>query len=229
MLKIGHDVSIADLCPMCGDRLRNPNTSGIMRLYGADALPSAILWESEDLYLTPGPGTLMPGYLIVATRRHYMNFAEVPDTALGDLSGLVRAVSEIGATNALAPYLMFEHGSGKGPAKGASCVDHAHMHLAPCRDPDLIQKELEARFAGRALLGVADIRLLNGGEPYVFLHYDGRSYAYETPDIPCQFVRRLLAIEVGMPEQWNWFEHPCASNFWATQAQFKGMLPSRIQ
>lgn len=215
-----------DLCPLCGDLSRDPMRSGIMRLYGEDALPTAIMWESAELYLTPGPGTIMPGYLILATKRHYVNFAQLPDGALAEAWDVVEAVARIGAANGLDPYLLFEHGSGDRHARGASCIEHAHMHLAPSPAPERIRAILATYFHERSLSQFNEIRSLKRGAPYVFLSFSGGFYVYGTICIPSQFVRRILAAERGIPEQWRWSDHPLPENFWKTHALFNGKLRS---
>lgn len=219
-------MSNEDLCPLCGDLSRDPMRSGIMRLYGDDALPTAIMWESAELYLTPGPGTIMPGYLILATKRHLTNFAHLSDRVLAEAWDVVEAVARLGGANGLDPYLLFEHGSGDEHARGASCIEHAHMHLAPSPAAERIRELLAGYFRERSLSQFNEIRSLKGGPPYVFLSFSGGFYVYETICISSQFVRRILAAERGIPKQWRWSDHPLPENFWKTYALFNGKLGS---
>ena len=210
-------------CLLCGDQRSDPKTSGIISLYGENAFSKSVLFDSGNLYVTPAPGTLTVGYLILAPRQHFPNFSCLSLSAWSACHQLLLAVSEIGKKHSLSPYIYFEHGTGLEGEKGASCVDHAHLHLIPCDDPSEIRNSLKDNYDEIKLNKMEDIVLYKNKFPYVLLAYGNNCYLYITIEIDSQFVRKILANYYGISNLWNWTLYPMHENYWATASLFKGL------
>jgi diadenosine tetraphosphate (Ap4A) HIT family hydrolase len=210
-------VIVATGCPLCGDCARDVATSGVARLFGAAALRHCFLYEDDDLFLIPGPGNFAVGYLILAPHEHYLSFAvmrrEVLERAQDLLETLVGGLTRRLRT----PVVVFEHGAADSMRRGAACVDHAHVHVAPAPRPHELRDFMRGRFEEAAPIdGLGDLARSPPCGPYV-LFGDGDGWSiYSTPAIQRQLLRRLLTAQHGRPSEWNWRLHPNSANFWRT-------------
>jgi diadenosine tetraphosphate (Ap4A) HIT family hydrolase len=212
-------------CYLCGDLQQDPETSGIARLYGEDALGESFLWEDDEFFLIPAPGTITPGYLILATKLHCSRFADLGTPTLAKAERIWTRIQKLGQQLGLAPYVLFEHGGVSYHQRGAACIDHAHFHMAPCLHPLGLWQNLHLQFDETLLGGFREIRDLSNKPPYILLVTSNEMYSYITPAVQSQFVRRLLALQWGVPMQWNWRLHTFPENFRATFQMFKDYFP----
>jgi diadenosine tetraphosphate (Ap4A) HIT family hydrolase len=204
-------------CPLCSDLAGDLNSSGIAQLYGPRTLKHAFLWSGDDLYLTAGPGTLMPGYMILAPKRHAMRFTDLGVAALREGTTVIERVRRRLEGHLPFNYMIFEHGPGRSGLPGAACVDHAHIHLLPVPDHGAIHRHLQRHFSYArtpSLAGAAGAT--RPGEPYILVS-DGAGYRlYDAPFVQRQLIRRLAAAQLGAAERWDWRSNPEPNNFWET-------------
>jgi diadenosine tetraphosphate (Ap4A) HIT family hydrolase len=210
-------VSAVAGCPLCGDCARNPASSGIARLFGPGALRHCFLYEDDDLFVIPGPGNFAVGYLILAPRVHRLSFSDVGAEILERAQVLVTALCNGLAQSLCSPFVVFEHGAADGIRRGAACVDHAHMHIAPSPRPHELRDFMRAHFEEcPPMARLRELAASPPGGPYVLLSEIDGWCSYNTPTIPRQLLRRLLTAQHGRPAEWNWRVHPNAGNFWKT-------------
>ena len=106
------------------------------------------------------------------------------------------------------PCVVFEHGSSSPLARGGGCIDHAHLHLLPTDLPfaELTSAEDELP----AVEGVEGLHVLQGDDPYLFVEgQDGSAFAGKVGRLPGQHLRRRLATQMGVPDEWDYdvFRH----------------------
>jgi len=162
---------------------------------------SRIVHMNEKVFVIPGVGPQVYPYLLLLTRRHIVSLAIA---TLVERRGLIAALDWLLQSGVYpSPSLtVFEHG-GCGGNDGASCVDHAHMHVIDGAYD--LQSMFEARMETAPADFSSDISLLDA-ERYVFVgRYAGGGTIHGAVSggvLPKQFCRRLLATVVGGP--WNW-------------------------
>lgn len=193
-------------------------------MYGLSVLAKSILWESDTLYLTPSPGTLTTGYLILAPKMHYTSFAQIPSDLLQISWRIVERVRELGQEIGYYSYVLFEHGSGSGHRRGASCIEHAHLHLVPSPNPNQLRESLRSRYDEVLLNAFDELATLDSDWPYVFLATSGSYYSYATNNIESQFLRRCIAKQFQVDNRWNWKKYPMRTNYLATLEAFSGKI-----
>jgi diadenosine tetraphosphate (Ap4A) HIT family hydrolase len=126
---------------------------------------------------------------------------------------LIAAIQEIRdlAQSSFGKMLVFEHGMGDGEV-GAGCVSHAHVHLIPS-DTKLDEAVL-ASVDDWQPVQLANLTDLAGSEYLLFMDtrdvVSGR--VNRTARVPSQHVRRVLAKELGLDDQWDWAVYPFVSN-----------------
>lgn len=203
-------------CYLCADLDRDAQASGIAQLYGPSILKDAFIWESQDFYITPAPGTIAVGYLILAPKAHVPSFARLSLEQLVEVASIVDHVVKLGKQLGFEQYIAFEHGSVSFHSRGAACVDHAHLHLTPAPNFSEFREVLQGSFNESLLEGIADLADWPKDTPYVLLTNNATMYCYAAPHAPSQLLRRVLASQWSIGSQWNWRLHPLKENFCET-------------
>ena len=200
-------------CLICGDISNNYNTSGVAQLYGIDVLKKAKLWESDEFLLMPAPGCITLGYLILVPKMCLPNYASLGLNMLQKTLNIINIIRTFSKQKGFNSYIIFEHGCLSSKTRGASCVEHAHLHIAPSNDPDQIRLQLKNKYSEYKLHSLMELNNREWISPYVFLDVYGKSYVYDTEEIQSQFVRRILAKQWDVEAQWNWTIWPFEDNF----------------
>jgi hypothetical protein len=210
-------------CPICGDIDGNYESSGVAQLFGNSILDEAILWSDANLFLLPAPGCIVPGYLILATRDHLLNFANLQTGVLRRVDSIWGSLRKESFHLGLGNYVLFEHGSGA-YGRGSGCIEHAHLHMVPCKRPyDLLYK-MQNSFEGIRIDQVSKISEVYSGQPYIVLSIEETTTFFQTPAVLSQQLRRIVAEQQGIGEQWNWREYPQQSNFLSTLRLFQELF-----
>lgn len=159
--------------------------------------------EGVDFVAVPAVGSLVEGYLLIIPRRHYLNIAEMPAEVLSEFARMKSTVRELLAAH-FAPPLFFEHGMVCPTNAAGACVEHAHLHCLPLGadlTPRLAASHRLERIAG--LHEVAGQGLLNQSYIY-FENQREEKFIIRDPAVPSQYLRRMIAEELGSPDSWDW-------------------------
>ena len=111
----------------------------------------------------------------------------------------------------------FEHGSVSCTNRFGGCINHAHIHIVPCRN-SLIDEiglyELQTQQIG----SVADLQAYGQRcEPYLYFQdTDDREYLITGDNVVSQFFRKLLAQQHDVAEKWDWRSDLCMDNIQKT-------------
>jgi diadenosine tetraphosphate (Ap4A) HIT family hydrolase len=169
-----------------------------------------VLFKSNNFYLMLSYGPITPGYLLLNSYRHFDCCGSIDECLANEFDFLVAAVRRI-LTEVYGHCLFYEHG------KAGSCLGqsetnihcfHAHMHCVPVniKMNDLIDQTLRAV----PLDSLSDLRqqYKSNFGPYLFVD-DGRKYMYAVDkEIRSQYLRSIVATELGTDELWNWAAYP---------------------
>lgn len=191
------------------------------------------LWDTElrssdSFVVVPSLGSLVPGWLLVVPRRPIISLRELSLIERDEMIELVRQMTADMHVFAKAVYA-FEHGSGYlGSATGCG-LDHAHLHLVPL-DFDLVKAAttdgpttIEWEFVDRIPLMV----LPPMGEYVSLWRADEGAGVLGTVRKPIsQWMRRLIARQLGIDEEWNYRKNPQMENIQATVDALRPRAPS---
>jgi diadenosine tetraphosphate (Ap4A) HIT family hydrolase len=165
----------------------------------------------------PSLGQIVEGYLLIVPKAHFISMAHLPDTLFSELIEVKEHIRTL-LTDAYATPLTFEHGPMSETERGGCCVDHAHFHVVPT-NVDLLAS-LQSRFQGHHILELTDVKQqLNKRVPYLYYETQaGVAYIFDAPVVESQFLRRQLAKEVGVPDEWDWAVYPGVDRIKSTLA-----------
>lgn len=153
-------------------------------------------------------GAFLEGWLLVFPERHVTSLRHLSSTELRELDLIIECLRVVFLKEYGVPLFAFEHGSPTDRTRHTGrCVDHAHLHCMP--HPSFKLSDLE-QFTRTLVSCFSDLLTLERPEePYVLV-IDGSEamMLYETGVIPSQWMRRIMAKAMGVPELWDWRLHP---------------------
>src|SRR5690349_693609 len=185
---------------------------------GSTKLWDKPLVESTNFVAIPSLGALVPGWVMVVPKEHYLSIGALTDSMVGEMAGLKDAlVSRL--TQSYGELCAFEHGPGAAKRDVGCGVDHAHLHIVPVQfdlaeaaksflPPDLVWKDAHMSDCRRAFAAGLD---------YLYLEQPlGTGRIAVGGHFGSQVFRRAIATRLGSPHEYNWREYPQTDNILST-------------
>jgi diadenosine tetraphosphate (Ap4A) HIT family hydrolase len=193
-------------CVFCEEFVDKSKDNQFLSIFG-DILPTRVIYETEHFVVVPSIGQLVEGYLLIVPRGHYLSIGHLPQTLLLEFEKLQKLTKSI-LTDAYTSPILFEHGPVSEKQHGGCCVDHAHLHLVPA-NVDL-RGRLDNLLPSKSILSFAELALETSSErPYLYYEsQNGDRSVYPATGVPSQLLRKVLAQELGIPDQWDWLIFP---------------------
>jgi ATP adenylyltransferase len=202
-------------------------------LLGTGALPDND-WDVELLRTTnfavvPSLGSLVPGWLLVVPKRPALNFSELTSNEKQELESLlVRIRAHLHRPG----YVVheFEHGSRYlGSVMGCG-VDQAHLHVVPLTfDLTVSVTTTDTSEIRWSELGRGDDvwSQISRDREYYFVRNDSRSLLGITRYPRTQWIRKVIAKELGHPDAWDYRTELGLQNIRATKRMFALPIKSK--
>ena len=196
------------------------NSCAFCSKFGPARAPSRVWYDevitqSGHFVVVPALGALVEGYVLVVSMLHDTCVAHLSDARLTELQSLLGEVRTI-VSQQYGGVIVFEHGPALPLSSGGSCIDHAHLHVVPTeiRVDSLLAPQL--RFVEMGDLSELR-RFRRAGRPYVALQtQEGHLYCADATGVGSQFMRRLLAQQLGRPDECDYAVFPEYANMRAT-------------
>ncbi|MEU6215021.1 MULTISPECIES: hypothetical protein [Streptomyces] len=187
---------------------------------------SRIITETDNGWvLLPTIGCLTPGYSLYMPREHLDAAADVTPDDLPKVAAGMESMRAL-IQKQYGPTIVAEHGP-RDCELGASCCSHAHLHLIPVPDPDAILAVYEkVGGPGQRLSSLLDLPAA-AQTSYLYLSPRPGEHCYWPADgrFARQFVRRVVADQLDIGEQYDWRDHP----FTETQHQTYDTLTAAVR
>jgi diadenosine tetraphosphate (Ap4A) HIT family hydrolase len=182
-----------------------------------------IITRDGDWVLLPTLGCFVAGYCLLMPIDHVQAAADLPAEDLHALEARIERMRDHIAAE-FGPTIVAEHGPGACDL-GASCCTHAHLHLIPISADNAVTDAYQHTGGAPDLLsGLAGLRELVGS-PYLYLSPEpGVHLAWPAAGFPRQFVRRVCADILGMPDCYDWRDHPFEPTMRDTLARLRAAL-----
>jgi len=183
-----------------------------------DTMPrSEALWDREILrterfVALPSAGSLVAGWTLVVPRRPMLNLSQTDAEERQELGAIATRIADQLSTRGQEVYF-FEHGSRAVGSLTGCGVDQAHLHIVP------LPFDLITAVTARAEAGIAwrnarettqPLNALPAYGEYVALWSRGdRRTMVGAVTVPVsQWIRRVIADELGIGAEWNYQSHP---------------------
>lgn len=184
---------------------------------------SRIIWESKDFLLLPTVGCITPGYCLLMPWEHAPSFAALSETE--PVEGLrIAELFRKRIAEVFGSTIIAEHGSGGYGKSGASCCEHAHLHLIPIPGQVLEARTMYEDFGGPPIILTEASELKNFASlPYIFLSPEQGTYCVwlQTANFRQQFARWVAARLLGNEGQYDWRTFKFEENMRITKLQLE--------
>lgn len=114
----------SDFC----DELAGAAETSFFRAYRGDP-ESRLLGQTENLAVIADLSPLTLGHILILSRQHYLNFAQVVEAYPFEITTLLNLLRPQ-YVQTFGRMTILEHGSAENMVNGA-CITHAHLHLLP--------------------------------------------------------------------------------------------------
>lgn len=193
-----------------------------LRQVGSQAIWDRTVLENENFVTIPSLGSIVPGWLMVIPRWHFLNMLEVDDRpGLAEIITKTKQVLE--ATFGAAT--VFEHGAATEHSAIGCGVDHAHLHIVslPFSLEEAISGYRDLRYEWQSVPDPYPALDVPASIDYLLYQEPGRSSYISLPNRPVsQYFRRVIAAKVGQLGEFDYRKHSFESNVRATIGQIKG-------
>jgi ATP adenylyltransferase len=201
-----------------------------LRAGGSTDVWNITLFESKNFVVVPSLGALVPGWVLLLPKVHYLSMGALPPAMVGEMEEIKRALI-FPVASIYGEVCAFEHGPGRAK-RGVGCgVDHAHLHIVPVAfdlrgavqsllPPDVTWTE--ASFAERR-------QAFARGRDYLYLEQPllgkGRMAVHDR--LGSQLFRRAIANHLGLADEYNWRDYPQITNIMSTIESLQNLRKER--
>ena len=194
---------MCDGSDLCGE-LSGSTSTEFSRTYEGDP-QNRILFETTNLTILVDISPLVEGHLLVAPKKHYLNFANAMMDYRHEAVQVTRTARDW-VCQTYGSVALFEHGS-TADRSGGACIVHAHIHVLPVAATGLVavmrRDELE-------LTALGDItswtEIAETPRPYLLCSDGERSLVtFPSARVRRQYLRSAAAEMLGIPDpEWDW-------------------------
>ncbi len=191
------------------------------RLFGAAAVNApwdTTIAETDKYRIVPTKGSLVPGWLLVVSKRHVLCSGELETHELNRLERAIGVAKEF-VERHFGAATIFEHGPRVAGTSLGCGVDHLHFHVAPLKFSLVEAVDSVVPNAKWAKLeGLPALRTLHKASiGYAVVREPGAEMAwFQPPPSIRQPLRRAIANELGIPELFDYAAHPHVENILRT-------------
>lgn len=186
---------------------------------------NTILMSTNDCHLIPALGALTPGYVLLVHKEHFRSTGTLLGSEIQEIESQLNQVFDILELHfSDSKWVAFEHGTTVSYGIKACCVDHLHFHILPC-EFDLV-KELRTRLSCKpeqiqSLKHLPDA-LAGTERNYILVRTKDYGHQLFLPQVySSQYVRQVIANQLGLNGKWDWREYPFESTSLSTLKTFR--------
>lgn len=188
---------------------------------GKRRIKDYILHETPNFLVFPSVGPLVEGHLLIVPKKHCYSIAGLPPDFYEELEALVKSVGQL-LTKEYCKPIFFEHGTVSSLANGGTSIDHAHLHALPLNLG--LTQILNKKFAKKEIVFLKELKkFFKDEKPYLFFQTpSGQRFCYEVQGrLESQYLRKIIAENIGRSRYWNWRYYPRTKCFLKTLKQLR--------
>ena len=155
----------------------------------------------------PMVGPLVPGYLLIVPKDHYLSIAQLPKEQVKELKIIKEELKKV-FQQYYGKSVFYEHGALSCSAKGGCCSDHAHLHIVAV-DIDVKDKFDKCGYELRKIEDYNEIvNQKQRNTPYLYYeNQEGEMFVADAPVVESQFIRKLIAKDIDALDRALWNEN----------------------
>lgn len=175
-----------------------------------------IIEETDNFVITPGLGSLVPGYILIIPKRHVYCMTIFTKDVMREYESILEKYRQKFKKIYGKYPIIFEHGTPDPNGLCANCVIHAHTHIVNHNyknEQEIINK-----------LNFIKINSLFDIEKKNYIYYknsEGTDYITYDFEPISQIMRIFLAEDLDMKEKYDWRSFPFEENIYKTIEDLK--------
>ena len=180
--------------------------------------------ETSAFIAIPTMGAIVPGWILIVPRRRVISFAALTKQERAEFR-MFRDVVIDRVKQVFSAPTVFEHGAGYTGSLMGCGLDHAHSHIVPL-DFDLIravQEDDSSQIEWKKIDNEEEIYYsVKPGENYMSIFSPTGRKVYASRFFPVsQYLRKLVALHVGVASAWDYRSNPFEKNVIETFARLQ--------
>lgn len=169
------------------------------------------LLETENFVAVPSLGSLVPGWLLLVPKNHFLCMGALPLDLAAEMHAIKQElVSKV--SDEYGSVCVFEHGPSNAHHRVGCGVDHAHTHIVPIEFdlPQAAMTFMPVNAFWREHATWHDCReAFLGQHDYLYVEQPlGKGLIALNDNFGSQVFRKTIAARLGVPNEFNWREHP---------------------
>ena len=207
---------MTERCHLCAQSNHDASADLVETLLGPSGHQAGFI-VSERTAIIPSIGGLAVGHVLVVPRFHVSSLLCTSSSYLNFIEHELTWVRDLLSCNLRAPIHDFEHGMGFDSVRTPCSVAHAHLHLVPATVD--IRSTFDNEWLELPRCSLFELKSMVKGREYIYYRSpDGRIWLSVGSSRPSQFMRRVFAEALGIPDEWNWRATPRLSQLSQTIA-----------
>jgi diadenosine tetraphosphate (Ap4A) HIT family hydrolase len=179
-----------------------------------------VLHDSGNFTIVPTKGALIPGWLLVVAKRHALCAGALSILEQEELKSCLSSASNI-VCKSFGTATIFEHGPWQAETTLGCGIDHVHIHIAPLKFS--LRRAVSERFPTvewKPLPGISGTQsLFESQTDYGLVQEPNeRMYWCTPPSGVNQLFRRVIAAEMGIPDEFDYRTNSHIANVLQTLA-----------
>jgi ATP adenylyltransferase len=197
-----------------------------------DQVSDHVLFESPNFIVVPTLGSIIPGWLLVVPRSHFLSVGSFDMPLFQEFMRLQDIAAEA-LRDCFGPVSFFEHGAVRERESVGCGVDHAHLHIVATEFdmPAVVKRSAETQLQWRPASGIQATRpFVSEQMAYVFVQQSsGGAWIGSASVIESQIMRKVIAVQAGQPDRWDWKTHPFEHNVRETVVKLEAWKAARSE
>src|ERR1017187_660591 len=187
-----------------------------MKNFNDDNYYNQALFETSNFKVIPSLGSLVEGWLLIIPKKHFISIRAINNSKLySELESLTKQVLDI-LKFEYGEVILFEHGPVESNKLVGCGVDYAHLHLVPSRFNliDGIKKYYNYNYKWEKVSSIENTpKHKDKEQAYLYIQDQfSNSFITYSDNIPSQLFRKVIANELGTPEDFDWKENHNVEN-----------------
>lgn len=178
---------------------------------------NTLLEETNNFFVIPTLGSLTEGYVLIVSKTHLYNMAELCDNTKEEYFNLIEKYRTLFKQIYNKYPIVFEHGTSKlNLNKTSSSVVHAHTHIVNHNYIDELALIKELKF--KRINKISNYSNKN----YIFyISPNNKKYITTNFESISQLMRIKIAKDLGFEDKYNWKEETFNNNIISTIQKLK--------
>ena len=158
-----------------------------------------VLYQTPDFIITPCIGPIVPGHIMIISKKHYQNLSCMDLGCIEQIEGLLNILfSDFSSIYKNA--IIAEHGALNEERKSGACIIHTHLHVIPEAKHSLTAFEkILNRIKLNSLEEIQEINM-----PYILVIDSKRLNLFNADGTPSQTIRKIVLASKGNFNNWDW-------------------------